>query len=131
MLSKTDSEWKGRVNEKVAKALQKSLAADLGIDDSGTNKVLAARINQHLENNPNLAEDPKYVGLYAGRANNPSTACYRNSSHKDAEDAREARAATGSATNAHQALLRAQYTSGAVTQQDMPWRQRSEFTVSI
>jgi hypothetical protein len=74
------------VNEKTRKASQEAVATALGLDKTGTRKVLSQRINAHLKANPHLAREPRFRGLFSGRPSNPAGVGYRKSTDKEAED---------------------------------------------
>lgn len=61
--------FSGAISSKTKEDLKDiTFALPLAIDSKATKADLALLINQHLDNNPHLAEHPRFSGLYASRS---------------------------------------------------------------
>ncbi|KAF9477414.1 hypothetical protein BDN70DRAFT_111780, partial [Pholiota conissans] len=112
----TSETFFGRVNNKMKKPKLVALATSLNINPV-PEKVsdLVSAIKKHIDENPQLATDPKYQGLFVYRTNNgQSQKLDKKSSDKDAEDlAAAAKDAVGAApvSGAHKILMEGGYTA--------------------
>lgn len=82
--------FQGPINSKSKKDDLIAVASALEINKAGTNKDLIARINAHLRDHPELANDPRFQGLFSYRAQPTSSQKQlKKSSEKAAEDDQE------------------------------------------
>ncbi|KAF9539931.1 hypothetical protein CPC08DRAFT_770889 [Agrocybe pediades] len=82
-----------------------ALCSSLGLDSTGNNDKRKKRINDYLKSHEGLADDPRYQGLFAYRANKLSVpTASKKSVDKVKEDAIEA-AKDVEPTGAHKTLL--------------------------
>ena len=67
-------EFKGAVHSRNKEGLQ-DIAYALGLSLEGTKAVLVERINDYLDNNPQLKDDNRFARLFASRARGQKRTC--------------------------------------------------------
>ena len=84
------STFQGPINSKSKKEDLIAVASALEINVAGTNKELISRINTHLHGHPELANNPRFQGLFSYWAQPTSSKKQmKKSSDKTAEDDQE------------------------------------------